>query len=68
MNPWSIVDALVEIIDFFVFWRFYVCVIAGLALAGFATSVITSESLHWIVAGPIIIASAVIGLRWERST
>ncbi len=66
MNPWSIFEFIFDLFAIVNGWRSWLCFMAGLALASLAAGFINADPLRWIVAGLIVIASLIIGHRWER--
>jgi len=67
MSFWSIAEAILDIVYFLSNWRFTACMVAGLALAVLTGSSVSSPPLNWIAAGGVLIASLVIGWRWENA-
>jgi len=67
MNPWNIVETVLDIIGQLCNWRFTVCLFAGIALAFVVAGSIPAEPLRWIVAGAIVIAGMVVGWRWDNA-
>jgi hypothetical protein len=65
---WNFLEAILDIIWQLFHWRFSLCTTVGFVLAFVAVATITISPLQWIVAGTAIIASVVIGLRWESSS
>jgi lysozyme family protein len=65
MNPWTIIESLLESLYALCSWRFAVCLFAGTLLAGVVAVSVAAEPLRWILAGAIVAASVLIGLRWD---
>ena len=67
MSLWSIVEGIMECIDWIYHWRFGVCFFGGIALAWLATNHIAADPLRWIVGGAILIGAAYVGWRWDSA-
>jgi uncharacterized membrane protein YfcA len=66
MNPWSIIETVVDIAFSLSNWRFSVCIFVGIALAFAVASSISVEPLRWILAVAVVIVGIVIGWRWDK--
>jgi len=65
MNPWSIIECIIDIVIFLSCWRFSVCLIISTVLAFVFISSNIDSILCWIVAGVIVAIGINIGWCWE---
>ena len=62
MNPFSILE---DLIDWFLYWRFNICLLAGLALAVLSALALPDGTLESIAIGFWLIAGIAGGLAWQ---
>lgn len=67
MSLWSIAEAILDIVYYLSNWRFTACTVAGIALAVITGSSVPYPPLNWLAAGAVLIASLVLGWRWENA-
>jgi hypothetical protein len=66
MNPWSIIEFIIDIVIFLSCWRFSVCLIISTVLAFVVISSSIDSILYWIVGGVIVAIGLTIGWCWEN--
>ena len=63
----NLIGGIVEILGYLLDWLFSLCLFGGVAIAVMVAVAIPYEPLRWIVAGAIVIAGFIVGLRWDRA-
>ena len=65
MNLWTIVDFILDWINWIRHWRFTLCLLLGTAAASAVYHHIPVDPWRWIVSGAIFLAAIVLGLQWN---
>ena len=62
---WDAIETAIDILDFVLHWRFYVCLLGGLALGIVADAVVQDPNRG--LAAPIVggVCGLVVGIVWE---
>jgi hypothetical protein len=60
-----LLDILLNLVDVFGAWRFFVCLLSGIALAGFVYWQVANRTVCLALSIPLVLMGIAAGLFWE---